>query len=178
MRAPLEPAFLALAPGDGNQRFTIFHPPGREPLLGRVVQVHAFGEEMNKSRRMVAQQARALARAGFAVFQIDLFGCGDSAGDFGEATWQRWLDDVVWAARHLRQRMAQASVSVPPTPLWLWGHRAGALLAVEAAVRLGEEEPCHLLLWQPTLAGRSTVQQFLRLKMAAGLARAGGGRLF
>ncbi len=39
-----------------------------------VVHVHAFAEEMNKSRRMAAMQSRALAAAGFAVLQIDLLG--------------------------------------------------------------------------------------------------------
>jgi len=42
---------------------------------------------MNKSRRMVALQARALAGRGFAVLQMDALGCGDSAGDMQDATW-------------------------------------------------------------------------------------------
>ncbi|MBK8384562.1 MAG: hypothetical protein IPL11_02315 [Candidatus Accumulibacter sp.] len=41
----------------------------------------------NKSWRIVPLQARALATAGYAVLQIDLMGCGDSSGDFGDATW-------------------------------------------------------------------------------------------
>jgi alpha/beta superfamily hydrolase len=42
-----------------------------------------FAEELNKSRRMGALAARALQRAGHDVLLIDLYGTGDSAGDFG-----------------------------------------------------------------------------------------------
>lgn len=46
---------------------------------GSIVYIHPFAEEMNKSRRMAALQARALTLAGFAVLQLDLIGCGDEA---------------------------------------------------------------------------------------------------
>jgi exosortase A-associated hydrolase 2 len=122
-----------------------------------VVYVHPFGEEMNKSRRMAALQSRALAGAGFAVLQIDLLGCGDSSGDFGDATWADWIDDVVRAAQWLQARY--------DAPLWLWGLRAGCLLATDAAARLGGD--CRFLFWQPAVAGKPLLQQFLRLKAAA-----------
>lgn len=48
--------------------------------------------------------------------------------------------------------------------MWLWGLRAGCLLAVEAARQLNE--PCHFLFWHPPSAGKLLLQQFLRLKMA------------
>ena len=83
MSAPFEAFFLAADNGRAGQRLCIHHPPRRgEPARGAVLHLHAFAEEMNKSRRMVALQARALAEAGFAVLQIDLHGCGDSGGDF------------------------------------------------------------------------------------------------
>ena len=163
---PFDPAAAPLA-----SRFCIYHPP-QAPLRGRVVQVHAFGEEMNKSRRMAARQARELAAVGFAVLQFDLLGCGDSAGDHGDATWSRWLDDVAWAASHLC-RLAGCGADVP---LWLWGHRVGALLATQAAERLAQSEGRmpHLLLWQPTGQGKAALQQFLRLKAAAQMLDGGG----
>jgi exosortase A-associated hydrolase 2 len=52
-------------------------------------------------------------------------------------------------------------------PLWLWGLRAGCLLACEVALRC--VEPPHLLFWQPPTAGRTLLQQFLRLRLASGL---------
>lgn len=119
--------------------------------------LHAFGEEMNKSRRMAALASRALADAGFAVLQIDLLGCGDSSGDVEQASWSAWVDDAVAAAQWLQQRYAG--------PLWLWGERAGCLLAAEVAPRLLGTK--HFLFWQPQGSGKLMLQQFLRLKMAS-----------
>lgn len=160
--------FDAAAPADAA-RFCVFHP-ATAPLRGLVVHVHPFAEEMNKSRRMAALQARALAAAGLAVLQVDLLGCGDSAGDFGDATWARWQADVAWAVQLLQRRTGTVPRGgQPPLPLWLWGHRVGALLAAQVAGQLAEStgHAPHLLLWQPTGQGKTALQQFLRLKAAA-----------
>ena len=174
MTPPFETSFLAVDDGPLGARLALHHaPPPGTPLRGLVVHVHPFAEEMNKSRRMAAIQSRALAAAGFAVLRVDLLGCGDSAGDFGDASWSRWTDDVVAAARWLRGRHPGAA----DAPLWLWGLRAGTLLATEAAARLAAAgERCDFLFWQPAPQGRLLLQQFLRLKAAgellAGQARA------
>ena len=147
-----------LPAGDG-QRLCVHHAPVG-PARGVVLYLHPFAEEMNKSRRMAALGARALADAGFAVLQIDLLGCGDSSGDFADASWAAWLDDALLGARWLQQQQAGA-------PLWRWGLRAGALLTVQAAALL--TTPVHLLWWQPAQAGKPLLQQFLRLKAAAEL---------
>ena len=152
---------------DGGHRLYVHHvpAPSEQPPRGAVLYVHPFAEEMNKSRRMAALQSRALARAGFEVLQIDLLGCGDSSGEFGDATWDEWLADVVEATHWLRERAG--------APLWLWGLRAGCLLAAAAASRV----PCNLLFWHPVTAGRLALQQFLRLKAAAQLADGSGKSL-
>ena len=145
--------------GAGGQRLCLYHPPHGQPARAAVVYVHPLGEEMNKARRMAALQSRALAGAGYAVLQFDLLGCGDSSGDFADANWNAWVDDVVRAARWLQQRHAD------PAPLWLWGLRAGALLAAEAAAQI--DSACNFLFWQPASSGKPLLQQFLRLKVAA-----------
>lgn len=122
-----------------------------------MVAVHPFGEEMNKSRRMVSLGARAMAAKGYAVLAIDLHGCGDSSGDLVQASWHDWIDDVLLARDWLAMRY--------PAPLWLWGTRAGCLVAAEAARR--EQLNCNFILWQPQVTGRQVLQQFLRLKMAS-----------
>ena len=157
----LSPHAFFLPDGAGAQRFCLFHPAQGQRLRGCVVYVHPFAEEMNKSRRMAALQSRALAAAGFSVLQIDLLGCGDSAGDFGDASWQAWVDDVLRACAWLRQRDAEHAQA----PLWLWGLRAGCLIAVEAAAQL--DGPCNFCFWQPPASGKLLLQQFLRLKLAA-----------
>ncbi|MBC7603990.1 MAG: hydrolase 2, exosortase A system-associated [Ramlibacter sp.] len=167
MATPFEAFFLPAGAGRSGQRFCLFHPPREagQQALGALLHVHAFAEEMNKSRRMAALQSRALASAGYAVLQIDLLGCGDSSGDFGDATWSGWLLDVQQAAAWLRNRC--------DAPLWLWGHRAGALLAAQAAPAI--EARCNFLMWQPATAGSVVLQQFLRLKVA-GEMRNGGAK--
>jgi exosortase A-associated hydrolase 2 len=154
--------FFLPAPG-GEQRLGVFHAAAG-PTRGRVLYLHPFAEEMNKSRRMAALGSRALAAAGFSVLQLDLRGCGDSSADFGETGWQDWLADVALALDWLDAEAGDA-------PLWLWGLRAGCLLAVEAATAL--RRPCNFLFWQPTPSGRLVLQQFLRLRLAAEMA--GGG---
>ncbi|SFC73085.1 exosortase A system-associated hydrolase 2 [Polaromonas sp. OV174] len=158
-------------PAENGQRFCLFHPANKTQnaaARGQVVYVHPLTEEMNKSRRMAALQARALALAGYDVLQIDLLGCGDSSGDFGDATWVAWVDDVVSACRWLRERTDEHTKPLPRPPLWLWGLRAGCLLATQAAQNL--QEPCHFLFWAPTPTGKPLLQQFLRLKATADLA--------
>ena len=148
-----EPFFLPVASG---RRFCLLHRlDDGIPVRGAVVYVHPFAEEMNKSRRMAALQGRAMAAAGYLVLQIDLLGCGDSSGDFAEATWDGWVADVVAACAWLRQQT--------PVELWLWGLRAGCLLACAAAIPAGVGR---FLFWQPVISGKQFLQQFLRLKVA------------
>lgn len=151
-----EAFFLPVASG---QRLCLYHPPKAIAAKGAVLYLHPFAEEMNKARRMAALQARLLAEHGYAVLQIDLHGCGDSSSDFGDATWQSWLQDVQDARTWLRER-CQA-------PLWLWGLRAGCLLAAQAAELI--DEPVNFLFWQPVISGKQFLQQFLRLKVASEL---------
>ena len=154
-------------------------------LRGQMIYLHPWAEEMNKSRRMAALQATALADAGWRVLQVDLHGCGDSSDTWAEASWQGWVNDATHAARWLltagpqlaeatglgRAAGVQVGLAEPAVPLWFWGLRAGALLACAAAAALQEEPgprvPCHFLFWQPATAGRPVLQQFLRLKAAA-----------
>ncbi len=147
-------------PSTAGQRFALLHSPeAAAKARGAVVYVHPFGEELNKSRRMAALQARALAGAGYTVLQIDLLGCGDSSGDFGDATWEAWLNDVKLACAWLQERTT--------APLWLWGLRSGCLLVNEAAHRM--KAPVNLLFWQPIVSGKQFLQQFLRLKAASAM---------
>lgn len=149
-----------LRPG---HRFCIFHPAQGEATRGSVLYIHPFAEEMNKSRRMAALQSRALARAGYAVLQIDLLGCGDSSGDFGDASWQAWVEDIQRGAKWLAERVQ--------APLWLWGLRAGCLLAVDAAQDILPTPD--FIFWAPTPSGKLLLQQFLRLKAAADMLEGG-----
>jgi len=151
-----EPFFLKIGHG---QRFCLFHPP-RGPCRGAVLYVPPFAEEMNRSRRIAALQARELAALGYGVLQLDLYGCGDSSGDFGDARWDIWKDDLAAGARWLDERLGQ--------PLLLWGLRLGALLALDYA-RTAQHPVKTLILWQPVLSGSAYLTQFLRLRTVGAL---------
>ena len=151
-------------PAASGQRFCLHYPAQGPFILGLVLYIHPFAEEMNKARRMASLQARALAQAGYAVLQIDLLGCGDSSGDLQDASWQSWVNDVVQGCHWLRSRTHTSGAGPDPVPLWLWGLRAGCLLAVAAADQLNEA--CHFVFWQAPATGKPLLQQFMRLKVA------------
>lgn len=152
---PTEAFFLAGRRGD---RFCVLRtPPGR--AVGGLVVVQPFAEESNKSRRIIAEQARELVRAGFAVLHLDLLGCGDSAGDFADATWEAWVEDVQDGIEALRRHVDGV--------IWLWGIRAGCLLACQVAHTL--PSPPNLLMWQPVRSGSQHLTQFLRARALSDL---------
>lgn len=142
--------YRARADGPGPRRAALYVPP--------------FAEEMNRSRRMAALQARALASRGFDTLLIDLFGTGDSGGDFRDARLPSWLDDIEAAADWLEARGSAVSC--------LWGLRLGALLACAAAASRPQRFK-RLVLWQPVTDGKAMLTQFLRIRVAASMAEGG-----
>lgn len=160
-RSPAEVFFLEAAAGS---RFCLFHQPLGQ-CRGALVHVHPFAEEMNRSRRMAALAARALAADGIGVLQIDLHGCGDSSGDFGDARWDTWKSDVLLAQDWLRARLG--------CPVGLWGLRLGALLALDCARDVRTER---LLLWHPVTSGSGYLTQQLRLRLAGDLLQSEGAK--
>ncbi|WP_322402075.1 hydrolase 2, exosortase A system-associated [Massilia luteola] len=154
-----EPFFL----GSGaDQRFCLFHRPAGT-CRGAVLYVPPFAEELNRTRRMAALGARRLAAHGYGVLQIDLLGTGDSAGDFADARWDAWKQDLDLGAAWLRARI--------DAPLTLWGLRLGALLALDYARTAGNTSYrlAPLLLWQPVASGATYLTQFLRLRTAGAM---------
>lgn len=157
------PQAFFLPAGHGH-RFCLFHAPRGQSPRSRVLFLHPFAEEMHAARRVIAQQCRTLAADGHAVLQIDLLGCGDSTGDFGDASWSAWIQDALLGLQWLNTQVPAAPTS------WLWGLRAGALLACATThewLARHPADPLNLLLWQPVASGQQQLQQFLRLHAAA-----------
>ncbi len=147
--------FLEATPG---RRFCLSFEPPAATRRGHVLYVHPFAEEMNKCRRIAAQQARELARLGYPVLLIDLYGCGDSDGDFADARWEIWLDDLERANAWLRQAGDDRPI--------LWGARLGATLGM-AYSNWTRTPPAALHLWQPIVNGEMFLTQFLRMRVAS-----------
>lgn len=160
MSRVLQPAFVA---GDSGRLFvSCFAPAGGTDTW--LLFVPPFAEEMNKSRRMMARLGHALAARGIGVALPDLYGTGDSEGEFGDATLTMWQQDLVDTAEWLvRQHDCRN--------LLVGGLRYGALLAMATLSRLPSPATC--LLWQPVSKGQQQLTQFLRLRLAAGIM--GGG---
>ena len=134
------------------------------PWRGQVLCIPPFNEEMNRSRSMLTRLAQTLAGQGFGVLLLDLHGTGDSAGEYHEARWDGWLDDI-YIAREWLNLQSGGGVCA------FLGMRLGAILATQVYVK-GDVAKTLLLLWQPVIEGKSHFTQFLRIRMAAQLDRA------
>jgi exosortase A-associated hydrolase 2 len=151
----MKPLFIPSVPGS---LFCIYFAAAGTTTNRAIIHIPAFAEEMNKSRRMVNLQARSLAELGCSVLLVDLYGTGDSAGDFSEANWEIWLQNIADAISWLKQQGV--------TRIDLWGLRTGNLLAMDFAARHPQEIE-HLLCWHPVLNGETFMNQFLRLRIVA-----------
>jgi exosortase A-associated hydrolase 2 len=139
---------------NGRKLFSVLlRPPGADPR-GSILFLPPFTEEMHKSRHIVAAQARQLASAGYNVLLLDLYGCGDSGGDFGDASWTVWLQDAAFGVETLKELGA--------APISVWGLRLGGLLACQLAG--SRSDIAEVVLWQPTLNGEQQIDQFLRIR--------------
>jgi len=157
----LDPAFLE---GRHGRIHCTFFRPGAATSTGLLF-LPPFAEEMNKSRRMMAQLGHALAARDWIMALPDPFGTGDSEGDFADARWAAWRADVLTAAGALRERGVERLI--------LGGLRTGVLLALDT-LRALPSPPERLLLWQPVTSGRQFLTRFLRLRLAASMS--GGER--
>ncbi len=150
--------------GRQGRLFCTIRLPAERPRYAVMV-VPAFGDEMNKTRRMLSVLAQRLNKSSIAVLIPDLFGTGDSEGSFLDADWRAWIDDLLtvqtWAKReHLEIR---GLVAV----------RTGALMASEMSRSLAEDELRTTVFWQPVRSGATFVKQLLRVRTVAGAVGSG-----
>jgi exosortase A-associated hydrolase 2 len=146
-------------PGTAGNLFTMYYPPKDSSSdAGNILYVHPFAGEMLASRNVIAAVSRQLVELGFGVLVVDLYGCGDSGGDFEDARWELWRDDLQVASRWLQERGGERVI--------LWGLRLGALLAVDFAA-YSQATYEKIVLWQPVLSGESMLNQFLHMNWSA-----------
>jgi len=160
-----KPFFL---PGSAGKLFALhLRPAGPEVPSKGILFFPPFAEEMNKSRRMVSLQARRMVAMGYQVLLLDMYGTGDSEGDFVDARWECWRTDMIRAARWLQNNGVQR--------LTLWGLRLGAVLAMEIESEF-RQAINGVLFWQPVIKGETYLTQFLRLRVAGAMV-SGGDKL-
>jgi exosortase A-associated hydrolase 2 len=147
----------------GRRIFALLREPAGRPRGGTVLVVPPFGEEMNKSRRMITETAQRLCDAGRPVLLPDLYGTGDSEGEFRDARVDLWLEDLEFACRFASGRGSAVDAVLAV--------RLGCALAVAAARRGALPLEAASAWWQPALDGKRHLAQFLRLRVAAGSMR-------
>ncbi len=150
-------------PTPRGARFAARWQPPR-PARATILVVPPFAEELNKSRRLLALAATALADAGWCVCLPDLGGTGDSEGEFHGARVADWSADLADVA---------AACAAGGAPVrGLLAVRLGAALASASLPRL--PDVATLVAWQPVVSGQQHLTQFLRLRVAGNLVGGGG----
>ena len=151
-----EPFFIYTPEG---RLFAIYHHPrNNSPIYGQILFVPPFNEEMNRCRSIMTLQAQALSALGFGVLHVDLFGTGDSEGEYKDARWHIWLQNLITAKAWLDKKPSGCQV--------VCGIRLGALLAAEFHATT-KDSNIALVLWQPIVDGKLYFTQFLRIRIAA-----------
>jgi len=134
--------------GRGWIQATLHHA---EPPRASLLVVPPFFHEWQRSYRLFALLADALASRGVVVLRFDYRGCGESSGDDADFLPSRALDDADAALRLLRERC-----SAPPT---LLGIRGGALIAE----RMAEQHRLPWWAWQPAEDGKDHLESLRNL---------------
>lgn len=125
-------------------------------ISARYLLIAPIGEEMNKSRHVLSALVRTLDSHSKAAILPDLYGTGDSEGDFGDATLAAWREDIDQAIAWLGQGGDLHVIAL----------RSGALLAADAATR---HEFASMTFIHPVTDGKQWLNQLLRLRLAGGL---------
>ncbi|RVU30742.1 hydrolase 1, exosortase A system-associated [Neptunomonas marina] len=139
---------------------TIFTPQQATCTDHWVICLPPFAEEMNKSRKIIRDQAERLSQQGYSVLIPDLQGTGDSVGDFSNSSIQQWQDDLKALITALKVNgVKQVDILAV---------RMGALLAPPLAMSFPDLVK-RIVLWQPALSGEQLMTQFLRIRVAANM---------
>ncbi len=119
---------------------------------------HAFAEEQNISHCIMTNFARELAACGYHVLRFDYMGCGDSSGEFGQATVATRVSDILSSIEFLQKKTGLEKIG-------LLSLRLGAVFAALAA----QKEPAlaFLILCAPIGDVKNYLWQLLRSNLAA-----------
>ena len=112
-----------MIPDDGIGLSAVLEAPEGGKELPLVVILHGFGSA--KNRIHTVQTAEAMRDAGFATLRLDLYGHGESGGEFLKHTLYRWISNTLAVIDHMRELGYEE--------LYLSGHSQGGLVAALAA---------------------------------------------
>lgn len=129
--------------------FGVRHLASGTPRQTAILICPPWGMEYVQSYRALRQLANLLAQNGYETLRFDYSCTGDSAGDEQQARLQDWIQDIVTAARELKELSGALRVCVI-------GVRLGALLALAAATDLRVQD---WVLWDAPIDGDHYVRE-------------------
>ena len=113
-----------------------------------------FAEEKKSAHRSLVDLANSLSEKGFPVLLFDYSGCGDSSGDFGDATLSAWIKDINKAISFLKEKTGIKHTG-------LIGLRLGAYLLLQKGI-----SPCdEYALIEPVVNPSKYFKHILRQKL-------------
>ena len=123
--------------------FTVLYNPIEKDVSHCIIICPPFGHEYVRSHRNLQQLAIALSLVGFHVVRFDYFATGNSSGDTGEETAERWIKDIELVIKNTLATRAHKKIS-------LLGVRMGATLAMMAESPMDIDS---MVLWDPVGSG-------------------------
>lgn len=108
---------------DGIQLSAVLEKPEGREKCPLVILLHGFSSTKDKPHTILA--AEAMREAGFATLRFDLYGHGDSGGEFRNHTLYKWISNTMAVIDAVRE--------LGYTELYLSGHSQGGLVAALVA---------------------------------------------
>jgi pimeloyl-ACP methyl ester carboxylesterase len=136
---------------DKKRLFGCCHKPRSNKFRDcNIVLCYPIGQEYIRAHRTFVQLGARLSAVGFPVLRFDYYGCGDSEGNFGEASITRWMEDISSAVNEMRDRTHIEKVC-------LLGLRLGGSLSMMYASK--DDGIDGLILWNPIVSGRNHIRE-------------------
>lgn len=127
---------------EGQKLFAVLHRPLNCEKAPAVLMCHGLAGNKTGRFRLYVHLAKELAKAGIASFRVDFRGCGDSDGEFSEATVQKFHKDANESFRRLIHHPG-----IDSSRIGIFGRSFGAALAIMTAFE--HKNVKSLALWAP-----------------------------
>lgn len=108
---------------DGIRLSAVLEKPENADRCPLVILLHGFTSAKDRPHNLLA--AAAMREAGFATLRFDLYGHGESGGEFRKHTLYKWISNTMAVIDHVRE--------LGYTELYLSGHSQGGLVAALTA---------------------------------------------
>ena len=108
---------------DGIRLSAVLEKPEGIEKCPLVILLHGFTSAKDRPHNLLA--AKAMRDAGFATLRFDLYGHGESGGEFRKHTLWKWVSNTMTVIDH--------ALELGYTELYLSGHSQGGLVAALVA---------------------------------------------